>query len=182
VKVNRARGRSEICTDESNRARGRSEICTDESNRAKGRSACCTAGSVGRRVGQRAVLADAVGRRAVSVLNRQAPSGEGSVSTLNSCRNDCSRQFGLLTGLWTAETRGGAFGRGVFTIAFHFSALRPSPRTKKTDSLATLLMTCPAASHGEHGRPVGSAVRNRVRETQRCVARAHRGVGECGRP
>ena len=122
------------------------------------------------------------GEGSVSVLSRQAPSGEGSVSTLNSCRNDCARQFGSLTRLRTAETRGEAFGPGVFAIAFHFSAVRPSRRTIKPGSVATLLMTCAAASHGERGRRRGSAVRDRVRKTERCVARAHRGVGECGRP
>jgi hypothetical protein len=52
---------------------------------------------------------------------------------------------------------------------------------EKPGSVAILLMTCAAASHGERGRPVGNAVRARVGQTERRVARAHRGVGECGR-
>ena len=69
-------------------------------------------------------------RRSVSTLQRRLPSCAGSFSVVNSCRNDCARQFGSLTGLWTAETGGGDVGLGVFAIALHFSALRPSRRTK----------------------------------------------------
>ena len=91
-------------------------------------------------------------------------------------------QFSFLTGLWTAEARVAAFGPGVFAIAFHCSAVRPSWRTKQPGCVATLLMTCAEAPHGERGRRVGSAVRDRVGKAERCVARADRGVGECGQP
>ena len=115
------------------------------------------------------------GEGSVRMLNLRAPSGEGSFSMLNSWRNDCARQFGSPTGLWTAETRVGDFGPGVFAIAFHFSALRPSRRRNKPDSWAILLLAGAAAPRRESGRPAGSAGRDRAGETDRWGARGQRG-------
>jgi hypothetical protein len=115
----------------------------------------------------------------VSVLYGRAQSCGGSVSMRYRHAQSCGGSVSMLTGLWTAETRGGAFGPGVFTIAFHFSAVRPSRRTKTPGSVATWLMTCPDAPHGERGRPVGSAGRDRIGETERCVARVPEIVRRC---
>jgi hypothetical protein len=114
-------------------------------------------------------------RPSVSMLKGRLPWFAGSFGVVNSCRNDGARQFGSLTGLRTAETRGGAFGPGVFAIAFHSSAVRPSRRTKKPDSLAILLLTGAAAPRRESCWAAGCTARGRVGEMDGRGARGQRG-------